>query len=70
MNNNKFRPSNLTPNIEIKMYCDNFQPSISIGQSKRQRTQDMYAEGGTLLYDRLGLLGLNLSTKGIVPHSD
>jgi hypothetical protein len=31
----------------------------------------IHAEGGTLLYDRLGLkLGLNLSTKGIVPHSD
>ncbi len=31
----------------------------------------MYAEGGTRLYKQLGLeLGLTLSTKGIVPHSD
>ncbi len=29
----------------------------------------MYAEGGTLLYDQLGL-NQALSTKGIVPHSD
>ncbi len=31
----------------------------------------MHAEGGTLLYEWLGLkLGLTLSTKGIIPHSD